>query len=115
MLVPHLWVESGEWRALIDPGDEAGWTRWAESYRAFLLAWADVAREIFSLIGHAPERVYPVSTDEFAAAWTGLIAARPRNSTLDLVKVGAVGVHLNDTDAELEAHIGRDLPRRMNN
>jgi len=26
-LVPHLWVESGEWRALIDPGDDAGWAR----------------------------------------------------------------------------------------
>ena len=23
MLVPHLWVETGEWRALIDPGDDA--------------------------------------------------------------------------------------------
>ncbi len=45
MLVPHLWVESGEWRALIDPGDDAGWARWAAAYRAFLLAWADVARE----------------------------------------------------------------------
>ena len=45
LLVPHLWVESGEWRALIDPGDDAGWTRWAASYRAFLLTWADVARE----------------------------------------------------------------------
>ncbi len=45
MLVPHLWVESGEWRALIDPVDDAGWQRWSRSYRTFLLAWADVARE----------------------------------------------------------------------
>jgi hypothetical protein len=45
LLVPHLWVESGGWRALIDPGDDAGWARWAAEYRAFLLAWADVARE----------------------------------------------------------------------
>jgi hypothetical protein len=45
MLVPHLWVESGGWRALIDPGDDAAWARWAEAYRAFLLAWAEVARE----------------------------------------------------------------------
>jgi hypothetical protein len=44
-LVPHLWVENGEWRALIDPGDDAGWARWAEAYRAFLLTWAEVARE----------------------------------------------------------------------
>lgn len=44
-LVPHLWVESGGWRALIDPGDDAGWARWAASYRNFLLTWTDVARE----------------------------------------------------------------------
>ncbi len=44
-LVPHLWVETGGWRALIDPGDDAGWERWAAAYRAFLLAWADVAAE----------------------------------------------------------------------
>jgi hypothetical protein len=44
-LVPHLWVENGEWRALIDPGDDAGWERWVEAYRAFVLTWADVARE----------------------------------------------------------------------
>ncbi len=45
MLVPHLWVESKEWRALIDPGDDAAWAAWAEAYALFLLAWADVARE----------------------------------------------------------------------
>ncbi len=43
MLVPHLWVESGEWRALIDPKTDAGWKRWSASYRAFVLAWASVA------------------------------------------------------------------------
>jgi hypothetical protein len=43
LLVPHLWVESGEWRALIDPGSEAGWERWAAAYRRFLLYWAEVA------------------------------------------------------------------------
>jgi hypothetical protein len=45
MLVPHLWVESGEWRALIDPGTDDGWRRWAASYRAFVLEWASVAEE----------------------------------------------------------------------
>ena len=45
MLVPHLWVESGEWRALIDPPTDEGWQRWADAYARFLLAWADVARE----------------------------------------------------------------------
>jgi hypothetical protein len=45
MLVPHLWVESGEWRALIDPLTDAGWKRWASSYRAFVLTWAGVAED----------------------------------------------------------------------
>src|SRR6185295_2472327 len=44
-LVPHLWVETGGWRALIDPGDDAAWARWTEAYRHFLLTWAEVARE----------------------------------------------------------------------
>ncbi len=44
-LVPHLWVENGEWRARIDPGDDAAWARWVDAYRAFLLTWAEVARE----------------------------------------------------------------------
>ncbi|APR80513.1 Hypothetical protein A7982_05860 [Minicystis rosea] len=44
-LVPHLWVETGEWRALIDPGDDAAWARWIAAYRAFLLTWAGVAAE----------------------------------------------------------------------
>ncbi len=43
LLVPHLWVESGGWRAEIDPGTEEGWLRFAESYRAFVLDWAKLA------------------------------------------------------------------------
>src|SRR5579863_1381097 len=43
LIVPHLWVESGEWRALIDPRSEEGWRRWAESYGRFVRAWAVVA------------------------------------------------------------------------
>jgi hypothetical protein len=52
MLVPHLWVESGDWRALIDPKSDAGWARWSSSYLGFVLAWANVAEgthaEMFS-------------------------------------------------------------------
>jgi hypothetical protein len=52
MLVPHIWVESGDWRALIDPGTDEAWKRWAESYGRFVRAWAEVAEatraEMFS-------------------------------------------------------------------
>jgi Glycoside Hydrolase Family 113 len=43
LLVPHLWVETGGWRALIRPENAAGWARWAASYERFLLHWTDVA------------------------------------------------------------------------
>ncbi len=52
MLVPHLWVESGEWRAKIDPPTDAAWQTWARSYGAFVKGWAEVAEsahaELFS-------------------------------------------------------------------
>ncbi len=44
LLVPHLWIESGEWRGEIDPGSDEGWKAFARSYRHFLLTWARVAR-----------------------------------------------------------------------
>lgn len=43
LLVPHLWVESGGWRAEIDPESEEGWRRFAEGYRGFVLEWARFA------------------------------------------------------------------------
>jgi hypothetical protein len=45
LLVPHLWVETGQWRGEIDPGSDAGWARWAKAYRDFVLTWAKVARD----------------------------------------------------------------------
>ncbi len=45
MLVPHLWVESGEWRALIDPKTDEGWARWTASYGDFVKTWARVAED----------------------------------------------------------------------
>ena len=45
LIVPHLWVESGEWRGELDPGSDAAWDEWSHNYGAFLLTWAEVARE----------------------------------------------------------------------
>ena len=45
MLVPHLWVESGAWRAEIDPKSDEGWARWTKSYSNFVEAWAKVAAD----------------------------------------------------------------------
>jgi hypothetical protein len=43
LLVPHLWVESGGWRAEIDPETDEGWRRFTESYRSYVLTWARFA------------------------------------------------------------------------
>jgi len=45
LLVPHLWVESGGWRGELAPGDDEAWARWSASYRSFVRAWAEVARD----------------------------------------------------------------------
>jgi hypothetical protein len=43
LLVPHLWVETGDWRGDIDPGSPQAWERWARGYSEFARAWAQVA------------------------------------------------------------------------
>jgi hypothetical protein len=45
LVVPHVFVWSGEWRGLIEPGSEAGWRAWFDSYERFVLLWATVAAE----------------------------------------------------------------------
>jgi len=45
MLVPHLWVETGEWRGFIDPGNDAAWSVWSKGYRRFIREWAGLARD----------------------------------------------------------------------
>ncbi|MGO9837099.1 MAG: glycoside hydrolase family 113 [Polyangiaceae bacterium] len=53
MIVPPLWVESGEWRGQIDPKTDEGWERWTASYLHFIHKWAEVAQatrvEMFSV------------------------------------------------------------------
>jgi hypothetical protein len=44
LLVPHLWVETGDWRGELDPGSDDAWAEWAHGYRHFLLEWAKVAQ-----------------------------------------------------------------------
>lgn len=42
LLVPHLWLESGQWRAEMQPRD---FEAWKESYTRFVVGWAEVAQE----------------------------------------------------------------------
>jgi hypothetical protein len=43
MVIPHLWVETSGWRGEVDPGTEEGWEAYQESYREFILRWAEDA------------------------------------------------------------------------
>ncbi len=53
------------------------------------LTWEDIARQVFTLTGHDPQRITGVSTDTYFAASDGPISKRPRNSVLDLTKIKA--------------------------
>ena len=53
--------------------------------------WANIARTVFELTGHDPNRVSAVSTREYFATATGPIAPRPRNSVLDLTRIERTG------------------------
>lgn len=46
LVIPHLWVETSGWRGEIDPGSAEGWTRYQESYRRFVIAWARDAASV---------------------------------------------------------------------
>jgi dTDP-4-dehydrorhamnose reductase len=54
-------------------------------------SWADIARQVFTLAGHSPDRVTGVSTEQYFASTSGPVAPRPRNSSLDLAKIEATG------------------------
>lgn len=74
MLVPHLWVESGEWRAKIDPGSPEGWETWTKSYASFVRGWAKVAEEAHAdLLSAGVELRSWVTTPRYAPAFSALI------------------------------------------
>jgi len=76
MLVPQLWVESGDWRGFIDPKTDEGWARWADSYDRFARAWAQVAEaaraEMFSAGVELRTWVTTPRAESFARVLRGL-------------------------------------------
>lgn len=67
--------------------------------------WCDVAREVFRLTGHDPDRVTGISTQEYFATATAPVSPRPRNSVLDLTRVQAQGVKTPDWLTSLETYL----------
>lgn len=72
-------------------------------------SWADIARKVFSLAGHDPDRVAGVSTDEYFASVTGPVAPRPCNSALDLTKIQSTGYWPVDADNTLADYVRLDF------
>jgi hypothetical protein len=126
LIVPHLWVESGGWRAEIDPETDEGWRKFAESYRAYVLGWARFAAsthadmlavgvELRSWVTttHAPS-FFPILRD-VRAAYPGLLTYAANwddvDQTVILSDLDVIGINAfypltekaNATDAELVA------------
>lgn len=69
------------------------------------LSWAEVARAVFTLSGADPERVTPVTTNEYFASARGSVAPRPLNSVLDLTKIESTGFRPTPVLDLLEGYI----------
>jgi dTDP-4-dehydrorhamnose reductase len=68
-------------------------------------SWAAIARQVFRLTGHDPARVTPVSTERYFAEAQSPVAARPRNSVLDLAKIEQTGFVVRDWAEALEEYL----------
>ncbi|AXA97141.1 bifunctional dTDP-4-dehydrorhamnose 3,5-epimerase family protein/NAD(P)-dependent oxidoreductase [Microbacterium sp. PM5] len=69
--------------------------------------WADIAKQVFALTGHDPDRITGVTTDDYFAGATAPIAPRPTNSTLDLTKITEAGF---SPSGELQSYLGAEAP-----
>ncbi len=54
-------------------------------------SWADIARRVFELTGHDPERITGVSTEAYYSTATAPVAPRPRNSVLGMERLESTG------------------------
>jgi hypothetical protein len=131
LLVPHLWVETGGWRAEINPPSVEGWRRFAENYRAFVLGWARFAArshvdmlsagvELRSWVTttHAPS-FFPILRD-IRAEYPGLLTYAANwddvDQTVILSELDVIGInafyplaeHAQASDSEL-AHGGSEV------
>lgn len=67
--------------------------------------WAELAADIFALVGADRSRVSGVSTGEYFAGAEGPVAPRPLNSVLDLVKIEGTGFVPRDAGEQLEEYL----------
>jgi dTDP-4-dehydrorhamnose reductase/dTDP-4-dehydrorhamnose 3,5-epimerase len=68
-----------------------------------VMSWADIAREIFDIVGVGKDAVTGVSGAEYAAGKS--LAPRPNNSALDLSKIEATGFTPRNASEALRAYL----------
>ncbi|TQR85370.1 sugar nucleotide-binding protein [Mycobacterium hodleri] len=73
-----------------------------------VMSWADVAKRVFALIGHDPNRVTEVSTAQYFATASNPVAPRPTNSALNLDKIQSVGFVPDDVVDTLAHYLTRE-------
>jgi hypothetical protein len=135
LLVPHLWVESGGWRAEIEPGGDAEWAAWAAGYGRFVRAWAEVARDAEADMFSAGVELRSWVTTARAPSFSALLAEIRRiyggpltyaanwddvEDTVILGELDLIGINAfyplaeqNGADPDKLAAGGRDVARRV--
>lgn len=74
LLVPHIWVETGGWRAELDPGRGAEFEEWVRSYERFVSHWAQISERCgVDLYAAGVELRFWVTDPERAPAFRGLL------------------------------------------
>ena len=73
------------------------------------LSWMQIARRVYELAGHDPQRVKGVPTAEYYASANGPVAPRPANSVLDLGKLTETGFHAEDHEVALATYVSGRL------
>lgn len=69
-------------------------------------SWADLARAVFEAGGHDPDRITPVSTEEYTRGKD--TAPRPQHSTLDLTKISSTGFRPAPWPDSLASYLAAD-------
>lgn len=73
-----------------------------------VMSWHDVARLVFAVTGHDPDRVRPTTSDAWArrqAAAGRIIAPRPEHSEFDLAKLRAAGFEPESAESALNRYL----------
>lgn len=73
-----------------------------------VMSWFDVARAVFELTGHDPERVVATTAEAYAAGRGAVTTApRPRHSAFELGRISATGFVPRDAEDALREYLAR--------